>query len=254
EQTVPLYFFVTGDEESGMLGADHLSANSSAFGELVDAGGLGIVGEPTSLEVVTAHKGAVHIEVTSHGVAAHSSTRDGHNANWQLIPFLSYLREVNERCESDARLKNGDFDPPTLSMNVVLENEPSMANITVGKARLQIFMRPMPNTLWEQLLAEIIQTAKDQQLQVKTLRPMRPLVSNPGSSNLQWFMKTVGSTSGKSVCYATDGCCLGSLSDMVVYGPGSIEQAHRNDEWISIDQLHQGTKMFERVFRSAERL
>lgn len=250
EQTVPLYFFVTGDEESGMLGADQLSEHSSAFHELVDAGGLGIIGEPTSLEVVTAHKGALHIDVTSHGTAAHSSTRDGHNANWQLFPFLSYLHEVNQRCLSDDSLKNDSFDPPTLSLNVVVENEPTMANITVGRARVQIFLRPMPDTSWEDLLDEIVRTAKVHKLSVNTLRPMRPLQSDPNSPNLKKFMQTVGSGGGKSVCYATDGCCLGALADMVVYGPGSIEQAHRNDEWISLDQLHRGTDMYERVFRA----
>ncbi len=142
-QRAPIYFLITGDEESGMQGANTVVAHSKFFAELKSAGTVGIIGEPTQLQVVNSHKGGCHLKIIAHGVAAHSSTADGINANWAMIPFLSYLRGVFERTQRDPQLLNRRFDPPTLSMNVILKNEPSAANITVGKSTCQVFFRPM---------------------------------------------------------------------------------------------------------------
>jgi acetylornithine deacetylase len=50
------------------------------------------------------------------------------------------------------------------------------------------------------------------------------------------------------VCYATDGGVLRRLKNLVVCGPGSIDQAHRADEWISLEQLEKGTLLYRRLF------
>ena len=134
QQKHPIYFLVTGDEESGMQGASAIVVQSKYFAEMRASGTVGIIGEPTELRVVNAHKGGCHLKVTSHGIAAHSSTADGRNANWALIPFLSYLSQQFERCQNDPALLNHRFSPPSLSMNVVVKNEPAASNITVGKA------------------------------------------------------------------------------------------------------------------------
>jgi acetylornithine deacetylase len=249
EQRAPIYFLVTGDEESGMQGANAVVSQSKYFAEMLAAGTVGIIGEPTELRVVNTHKGGCHFKVISHGIAAHSSTADGRNANWALIPFLSYLGQQYERCESDPRLLNQRFSPPSLSMNVVVKNEPAASNITVGKATCQIFLRPMPDIDWRGFVDEIITTATGMGLQTSPIAALEPLHTPDANPFLRQVLAELGQPEPDAVCYATDGCCLRVLENLIVLGPGSIEQAHRGDEWIALEQLHRSVDVYERLFR-----
>ena len=249
QQKQPIYFLVTGDEESGMQGASAVVSRSRYFAEMRASGTVGIIGEPTEMRVVNAHKGGCHFKVSSQGVAAHSSTADGRNANWALIPFLSYLREQFERCEREPSLLNERFSPPSLSMNVVVKNEPAASNITVGKATCQIFLRPMPDVDWRGLVDEIVSTAQGMGLETSPIAALEPLHTPDSNSFVQEVLKMLGQPAPESVCYATDGCCLRVLESLIVLGPGSIEQAHRSDEWILLDQLNLGVEVYEQLFR-----
>jgi acetylornithine deacetylase len=248
-QQQPIYFLVTGDEESGMQGASAVVAKSNYFAEMQAAGTVGIIGEPTEMRVVNSHKGGCHFKISSQGVAAHSSTADGRNANWALIPFLSYLRQQFERSESDPSLLNNRFSPPSLSMNVVLKNEPAASNITVGKATCQIFLRPMPDVDWRGFVEAIVSTAHSMGLQTSAIAALEPLHTADTNPFVQEVLALLGQSKPESVCYATDGCCLRALENLIVLGPGSIEQAHRSDEWISIAQLNRGVEVYEQLFR-----
>ncbi len=248
DQTQPLYFFVTGDEECGMLGARLIVDQSKHFAEMVASGAVGIIGEPTGLQVVNSHKGGCHIDVSSTGVAAHSSTAQGVNANWQMIPFLNYLWMLKARMDTEAIYRNNAFDPPTLSLNLVIENRPSAANITVGQTTCRIFFRPMPDTAWENVLAEIIDAAKQSQLDVQVMPPLPPLYTSAHGPFVETALRLLAQSTPRSVSYATDGCCFHGLKNLIVFGPGHIEQAHRPDEWIDVSQLQRGADDYERLF------
>lgn len=254
EQQGPLYFFITGDEECGMAGASGIALDSELFDQMVRAQTPAIIGEPTSLELVHAHKGVCHLEVESRGVAAHSSTADGENANWTLIPFLAWLGELNERLETEAKYQNDTFDPQTMTMNVVLENEPQASNITVGVAKAHVFLRPMAETPWPELCEEIALKAKELQLILRQFPPLRPLNTAPEQPGVQAMLRLLDQTVANAVCYATDGCFLQALKQLLVLGPGSIEQAHRPDEFIELTQLERGVEVFESVFRRLPQL
>ncbi|MEZ6079620.1 MAG: M20/M25/M40 family metallo-hydrolase [Pirellulaceae bacterium] len=241
----PIYFFVTGDEECGMAGARLLTEQSEYYRELVEARGAGVICEPTALQVVNAHKGGCHLDVSSKGVAAHSSTAEGRNANWPLIPFLHFLGQLNARCESEARLQNARFSPPTMTLNLVIENQPQSTNITVGRATCRIFFRPMPATDWQAVLDEVINTAQQMQLQVRALPPLAPLDTPPDSPLVQTALRVLGQATPQVVSYATDGCCFEQLSELIVIGPGNIDQAHRPDEWIELEQLQRGVDVYQ---------
>lgn len=250
QQKFPIYFLVTGDEESGMQGANAIVSHSKYFAEMRKAGTVGVIGEPTELRVVNAHKGGCHLKVSSHGVAAHSSTVDGRNANWALIPFLTYLSQQFVRSESDPKLLNMRFVPPNLSMNVVIKNEPAATNITVGKATCQIFLRPMPDVDWRGFAEEIVATATGMGLQVNPIAALEPLHTPDSNPFVREVLDALGQREPESVCYATDGCCLRVLESLIVLGPGSIEQAHRSDEWIALEQLYRGVEVYEQLFRN----
>lgn len=249
EQQAPLYFLVTGDEESGMQGARTISSLSKYFVEMTQHKTVGIIGEPTELRLVNSHKGGCLVSIQSHGVAAHSSTADGRNANWQLIPFLTYLHDAYERSLQDPSLINHRFSPPTLSMNVVLSNEPAAKNITVGKATCEVFLRLMPEVAWSAFVDEIVSEAKSRGLHIASMNTLLPVHTPEDSQVVQEILNQLDQAEPLAVSFATDGCGLHALKELVVLGPGSIEQAHRPDEWISLEQLRLGTDVFERLFR-----
>ncbi|MEZ6137437.1 MAG: M20/M25/M40 family metallo-hydrolase [Pirellulaceae bacterium] len=246
-QTAPIHFFVTGDEECGMAGAKVLVEQSSIFRAMVVSQPVAVICEPTELRVVNKHKGGCHFDVSSHGVAAHSSTGDGLNANWQLIPFLTYLHELSHRCSTEAELQNSEFENPTLSLNVVVVNEPATFNITVGRAICRIFFRPMPGTAWESMLEEIKRKARDLELEISSIRCLQPLCTPADRPFVKQTLELAGQDRTYSVGFATDGCCFEDLQNMLVIGPGSIEQAHRADEWIDLEQLHRGADLYQRL-------
>ncbi|MFN3189308.1 MAG: M20/M25/M40 family metallo-hydrolase [Aureliella sp.] len=249
DQIAPIWFFVTGDEECGMMGADLIASESGFYDDLCNANALGIIGEPTELRVVNAHKGGCHATIKAKGVAAHSSTMDGDNANWKLLPFLNYLQELEKRMRHSDALLDDRFDPPHMSLNMVIENEPSMANITVGESVCHAFFRPVPAAAWREIVDEIQIKASELGLECDMLRPMPPVSTEESSALLQTLLQVVNQATPEAVCYATDGCCFQRIENLAVFGPGSIEQAHRCDEYISTEQLVAGAKQYEEAFR-----
>lgn len=253
KQTAPITFVVTSDEEHGMHGARLVAEKSTLYRRLVEENGVGIIGEPTELNVVHAHKGGWYLHVTARGRAAHSSTAEGINANWQLIPFLSFLHEVKTRTESDPAMMNSDFDPPTMSMNMVIKNQPTAANITVENATCTIFLRLMPNTAWQPLADELCRRASDMGLEIRSPSTLSPVCTPQDSRFVQEALELATGESGingraRTVSYATDGCWFTEVRNLIVLGPGSIQQAHRPDEFITLEQLSAGTELYRKFF------
>ncbi|MFO0941209.1 MAG: M20/M25/M40 family metallo-hydrolase [Pirellulales bacterium] len=249
QQTAPIYFFVTGDEECGMVGAQLLVQQCPIYRRMVQSLSVGVITEPTQLRVVNSHKGGCQFTVTAHGIAAHSSTSEGLNANWQLIPWLSYLSEVKLRIETDPALRNEAFDPPTLSMNVVLKNQPTAYNITVGLASCCVFIRTMPQTAWQALVDELTKRAREMELDVSAVAALSPVHTPAQQPIVQTALKVCSQTLPDAVSYATDGCRFSDLANMIVLGPGNIAQAHRCDEWIELEQLQRGTEVYRQLIQ-----
>jgi acetylornithine deacetylase len=247
-QTAPIYFVATSDEEVGMLGAREVAARSRIFREMVVQQPVAIIGEPTELSVIRAHKGGQTFWITSRGRSAHSSSRDGINANHAFIPILPRLLELQQRTETDPLLQNTDFDPPTLSWNMVLRNEPFATNVTPSTAEVGVFLRCMPNVDHTPLVLEARTLAEQHGLEFRTHSASIPLSVDPQCEAIVGLLELTGQSEAGTVCYATDGCAFGELKQLVVCGPGSIKQAHRNDEWIALEQLVKGTELYRRAF------
>jgi acetylornithine deacetylase len=248
KQKAPLYFIISADEEIGMVGARVVANVSKTYREMVEGGTVAIVGEPTQFNVYYAHKGTLRISLRSHGKSAHSSSREGINANQKLFSILPDLERLRLQSESDPSLANSQFDPPTLSWNWVIRNEPFASNITPSLAELQIFLRPMPNVDHEQLANQIEQIAREADIEFHCGESNPPLDGNAESELVRRILKITRADVAKTACYATDGGVLQELSQIVVCGPGNIAQAHRNDEWIAIDQLQRGVDVFKAAF------
>jgi acetylornithine deacetylase len=249
DQDAPLYFFITGDEECGMQGAGLLAESCPWYREAALHGAVGVITEPTNLQVVSMHKGGYRIRVTAHGVAAHSSTAQGLNANWQLIPWLHYLSTLQESLHTDPSLRNEAFDPPTLCPNIVLSNQPAEANITVSRANCDLFIRTMPDTKWQEWIDRLVAKARFLQLEVKETAALPPMHTSGENSFVRQSLKICGQATPLAASYATDGCCYTDFSNLIVLGPGDIQQAHRCDEWIALDQLQRGAELYRRFIQ-----
>jgi len=247
--TEPIYIVCTADEEVGFHGARHLVEHSSLYREIVAGQSRAIVGEPTELSVVHAHKGIFGFRAIAHGNAAHSSTRDGINANLLMIPFLNEMKQIYNETLTDPRWLNDQFDPPWISWNLGINDLNCAVNITAPKSFCTVYFRPMPGQDGYELIERARTAAQRFGLEFHLECSGQPLFSDPHSDYVQETLKVAGESRSKTVSYGTDGVMFTELNQIVVLGPGSIQQAHTDDEWIALDQLSQGTALFEQIFR-----
>ena len=245
----PLYFVVTADEETGFAGARSVVEDSKIYREIVDHGTRAIIGEPTSLDVVYAHKGIYQITATATGRAGHSSTREGLNANLAMIPFLQDLKNLRSITETDTAWQNDLFDPPTLTMNICIKDNAEATNVTPSKSVCRTSLRPMPGVDVEPLIEKLVDSAQQNSLQLKIQRHGAPMLTDVSSDFVAQALELSDRQQPRSACYGTDGGVFTEIENKIVIGPGSIDQAHTHDEWISLDQLDKGTELFARMIR-----
>jgi acetylornithine deacetylase len=250
DQVGPLWIVCTADEEVGFEGAKHLVRESGAYRDIVRHQPLAVIGEPTELTVVHAHKGIVGLQVVSRGRAAHSSTREGINANVAMVPMLQTLLDIHQRTESDPAYADPRFDPPVLSWNFGVSDGCSAVNITPQESVAWISLRPMPQIDGEDLIDQVRQRAESLGLTFRRIEGGAPLWVEPDAEGIQRMCRLAGGEP-RTVCYGTDGGELHELQHRVVLGPGSIAQAHTTDEWISLDQLRKGIELFEKILTTA---
>ncbi|TWU24277.1 Acetylornithine deacetylase [Novipirellula galeiformis] len=245
-QTRPLWVVCTADEETGFHGARHLVHASAGFREIVEAQPLAIIGEPTELRVIHAHKGITGFRIISHGRAGHSSTNDGVNANVAMVPMLQKIAELHQRTLSEARYQDARFDPPTLSWNFGFTDHGSAINVTPPRSEAWVSLRTMPGIDGNDLIDEARSYAASLGLEFKALEGGDPVWVDADDPCIRAMCELAGGTAATK-CYSTDGGQFSELSQRLVCGPGNIAQAHTADEWVSIDQLGQGADLYRRA-------
>jgi acetylornithine deacetylase len=243
----PLYVVCTADEEVGFHGARHVVDHSPLYREMVAGKSRAIIGEPTELSVVHAHKGIFGFRAISHGKAAHSSTRDGVNANVAMIPFLAEMKLIHDETRTDPRWLNVEFEPPWNSWNIGINDLNCAVNITAPRSVCTVYFRPMPGQQPEELVNRARLAAERCGLEFHLECQGQPLAGDPQSEFVRETLKISGESHSKAVSYGTDGVMFTELKDIIVFGPGSIQQAHRDDEWISLEQLDRGTELYGRL-------
>lgn len=249
EQSAPFWIVVTADEEIGFGGAKQVVAKSERYQTMVRQQPVAIIGEPTLMQVVHAHKGIRGFRVLSTGKAAHSSTRDGQSAALAMIPFLTELKSIHDRSESDRNWMDDRFDPPTLTMNIVIGGSDTAMNITQPQCRVDVSLRTMPSIDGDDLIAQVEDIARRMKLTIETMIGSDPVWVDPESDFVQAMVKLTQTEHACIVCYGTDGGVFTQLQQMVVCGPGDIAQAHTVDEWIDVNQLHEGVRVYQQAIR-----
>jgi acetylornithine deacetylase len=245
----PIYITCTADEEIGYGGARAVALRSTLFREMVAGDTKGIIGEPTNLEVVYAHKGTFGFAATSIGKASHSSTREGLNANLAMIPFLAEMKAIHDEVEQDPAWQNAEFDPPVVSWNIGINDFTYACNITPPQSVCTVYFRPMPGQNPEILLERARKAAERCGVQFEFRSGALPLYVDPKSEFIQELLQLADRPQPKTVAYGTDGAMLRELNKIAVLGPGHIAQAHTWDEWIELSQLERGTNLYEKLIR-----
>lgn len=240
----PVYVTCTADEEVGYVGAAEVAKRSELFREMVDNDTRGIIGEPTMLEVVYAHKGTYGFKAISRGRAAHSSTRHGINANLKMIPFLAEMKAIHDETETDTKWHHDEFDPPGVSWNIGINDHTHAINITPPQSVCTVYYRPTPGLDADALLQRARQAAEDCGIEFQVMHCAGPLYIDPQSPFVLEMLDLAGKSAPRTVCYGTDGAMFTDLKNLVVFGPGDVAQAHTHDEWIALEQLEQGTELY----------
>ncbi len=236
----PITVLATSDEESSMAGARDLQARNDTLGRRA---AYAIIGEPTGLMPVYAHKGIAFMSVRLQGSSGHSSNPElGCNAldsmydvMGELIAFRTELAEQNQ---------NPAFDVHIPTMNLGCMHAGDSPNRICSHAELQIDLRLLPgmdtNATIEMLLYRLQQAVArcDTTLELKTHYPPVPPFETDKSGDLVTTLAKHSGNAPGTVAFGTEGHYLQSLGlETVIFGPGSIDQAHQPNEYLHRDQI-----------------
>lgn len=237
------------DEEFDKKGAQALGTVHPLFSGAV-------VGEPTDLEVVVAHKGSVRWQIETIGRAAHSSVpENGRNAIMAMAEILPALKKLGDDLRATPTPLTG---APSLTVSMIeggtdICTVPSRCIITIDRRLVPGETAAGALQQVDDVLNSII--AKNPSISVRSILPAAedPPVSGVSSTPLAAVVRNAcaqyaGTGKFKGVPYGTDASrlCAAGIPCIIV-GPGSIEQAHTVDEFIDLSQLDKAFDIYRSV-------
>jgi acetylornithine deacetylase len=249
----PLVLLLTYDEEVGTIGARHFVENSGDATRLPEAC---IVGEPTSLDVVRMHKGHSKVRVTVRGQSAHSGYPHlGRNAIEAAARVIASLRGLRHKLEQEGGALAGHFpDAPFVSLAVTTIAGGTAVNIIPDACTMQVGFRLLPQASRDEVMARIVaacnHAAGDDPVEVADTGESPPLLLPDTTRIYRALCELVGQTGTVSASYATDGGWLARAGmHCAVWGPGSIEVAHKPNEFMPIEEYARGRELLECAVR-----
>ncbi|MHC5115385.1 MAG: M20/M25/M40 family metallo-hydrolase, partial [Planctomycetota bacterium] len=203
-----------------------------------------IVGEPTSLRAVRMHKGHMKLRVTVGGTASHSGYPHlGVNAIEPAARIVTALGALRTELEAE-RLATSDHFPetPHVALNVATIDGGSAVNIIPDRCTIEIGLRPLPGSDTEGLVQRVRECVAsitaDGPVEVELLNESPPHLVDEASPIVQSILGLAGRRGAGAVSYASDAGWLGRLGiESVLFGPGTIEVAHRPNECVPIAEL-----------------
>lgn len=247
----PFHIALSYDEEVGCIGARDLVADLVAAG--IRPSGC-IVGEPTGMRPVLGHKGANAFSCEVRGREAHSSLAPhGVNAVEYAARLITHLWTIGERLKRTEKRHPG-FDIPYTTINAGVIGGGVMANIVPAECKFRFDIRHLPWTKPETIVRELREVAGAEMLPaMRAIAPaagiaIRPIGHVPAFDMPpdDPFVRRVERAAGSNgdhgyVAFGTEaGLFQQAGIPTLVCGPGSIEQAHKPNEFISLSQLALG--------------
>jgi acetylornithine deacetylase len=255
----PIHFALSYDEEVGCAGAPVLLADLAK--ENIRPA-LAIIGEPTDMKVVGAHKGGVGFRTRCLGHEGHSSApHKGASAVMMAGEFIAGLSRVARELEDD---RDPRFDPPYSTSLANLISGGTAQNILAREAIITWECRTLPGRdgtkvgtrMTELAQAEILpkyrKGAPDAAVETKVMTNYPGLALDADSPAVTLARELTGANAVETVAYGTEaGLFQQAGIPAVICGPGSIEQAHKPDEFIKLSELDACEKFLRRLIAKA---
>ena len=252
----PLHYSLSYDEEIGCIGVRGLLADLEAIG--LKAAGC-IVGEPTSMQPIIAHKGTHRFRCHVHGREAHSSyTTHGVNAIEYAARLVVFIRDLADRLAA-TEVRDYGFNVPYSTLSTGVIRGGIAANVIPKECQVQFDMRTLPNASSDALYGEILDYAKkleaDMQKEDASGRiemtwesSTDGLAANEQDAVVQLARKLSRNDQTGKVSYGTEAGLFQQIGiPTVICGPGDIAQAHGPDEFVALDQLAQCERFMSRL-------
>jgi acetylornithine deacetylase/succinyl-diaminopimelate desuccinylase-like protein len=244
-QETEIVFAGLVDEENGQGGARALVRQGLKAA-------LAIVGEPTRLRAITAHKGSMWLQLTARGKSAHGSEPElGRNAVHLMARIVHRLQ--TEYAAQLRRRRHALLGCATVSVGSICGG--SQANIVPDECRIEVDRRTLPGESEAAVQRELARFLARRKLKAAVANAKSaaclPLETDPKLPLVARFLKSVGQRGPAGVNYFCDASVLarGGIPS-VVFGPGDIAQAHTADEWISLNSLERGKRLLLRFLTS----
>lgn len=230
-------------EETGAIGA-------AAFAKWVRQMNLPLdqllVAEPTLCAPVYGHKGTVGIELTIQGVAVHSSEPEkGANAIAAAADIIAAYVQEHRRLR--ALPPTSELGTPSLTVSMIEGGQ--AVNIVPDRCTIRLDRRLVLDEDPQAVTLALYELARDHCPLAVTMKPihgLRGFFQNPASPWVQQLADWSGTAPG-IVHYGTNACAYDGLAnECVIFGPGSIEQAHRDIEWVEIAELEKAARIYEK--------
>ena len=243
----PILFSCCYDEEIGGFGAPILAR------DIIERGpkpSVAIVGEPTLMNLVNGHKAGYEMHTDLIGLSAHASDpRKGVSAIEFAARYISKIIEIADRCSINPDLQT-PFEPPYTTFNIGRIHGGVARNITANSCSIDWELRPIPSDDGRTLLAELQYSCDDELLplmkqtfpdaEIRTIieADVPPLWADESSAAVQFVRRITGINHSEVVSFGTDAGHFERVGiSTVVFGPGSIDQAHKPDEYIEVSEI-----------------
>jgi len=258
--TNPIHLALSYDEEIGCIGVRPLIkdiCDKFPKPEIV------IVGEPTNMSVVNAHKSihAFHTIITGH--EAHSSmTHLGVNAVQIAGEFIAEVNRIEEELRALGD-ETGRFEPPYSSIHIGTIEGGTALNIIPKSCKMHWEIRALPNQdvgsiiarletfARETLLPKMKDVSEDADIVIKKINEVPPLRAETGSPAETLCLSLAQTNETFAVSYGTEAGLFQQMNiPTVICGPGDIEQAHKPNEYISLSQVSACEEFIDRLIET----
>jgi acetylornithine deacetylase len=250
-----LVLLFTHDEETGTLGARRLLDEPGAVPPLPKPT---IIGEPTSLRVLRMHKGHLRLRLSFTGVPAHSGLPhlgvNAVEAGGRAIVALAELRQTLER----ERPPNAEHFPevPYVTLNVARVAGGGATNVVPADCVLDLGVRLLPgmsaDDMTERVRATVHKAVSQVPFELTLAGETPPMIAPDDAPIVRLLSAELGESGSGSAPFGTDGGWLSRLGlDCVLWGPGSIEVAHKPDESLPVAEFVRAGELLARIVHRA---
>ena len=244
---MPVHLAFSYDEEVGCLGVRPMLA---ALAQRPHKPRLCLIGEPTELKPVLGHKGKLAMRCNVKGAACHSAYAPyGVNAIQYAARLIGRLEEIGSELAQPEH-HDESFDPPFSTVQTGVIKGGRVLNIVPAECEFDFEVRALPGFNAEQvsdklqtyaeaeLLPKMRAVQNDTDIRLQPLSAYPGLATSPDSEAARLLALLSGSSDFGTVAFGTEGGLFGEAGiPTVVCGPGSMDQGHKPDEFVSLEQL-----------------